>query len=321
MTKIITVVRDKDFYDRFVGTNPFNNGAEFIICDNTKNNIGIPKHYNKYLDKYNYNDEDWLVFCHEDWETKENWLNKLNKLDKNSIYGTFGTKLYKQKKSFQKRYIGNIEVSNKDGSDNGYIGYNVITGETVETFDCMAIIIHSSLIKKYNIRFDENLDFHHYAEELCIRLNEQFGIKSRILQMHCKHWSYGVPLPNKDFSKAFNYVKNKFSNTKNIYSNTTVDEVIGHVNMPIQRSLSASGIFYAISLQTFLDFPIVKFTVSPDRIIWTLNIFKIPVFKKYYKKFRLYLLFIPILKIRWNDVFGIYLFDILPIIKINRGNK
>lgn len=318
MTKIITVVRDKNFYERFVRNNPFNHGAEFVVCDNTKKNLGIPKHYNKYLDKYNYGDEDWLVFCHEDWEAKEDWLYKLDELDKNSIYGTFGTKLYTKRNFLQKRYIGRIGVSHKDGSDDGYIGYDVITGETVETFDCMVFIIHSSLIKKYNIRFDENLDFHHYTEELCIRLNEEFGIKSRILQMHCKHWSYGVPLPNKDFNNAFNYVRNKYKNTNNIYSNTTVDEVVGSVNVPIKRSLGATGIFYAMSLQTLLDFPIIKFIVTPDRKTWTLNIFKIPIFKKYYQKFRLYLLFIPLLKIRWDDVFGIYLFDILPIIKIKR---
>lgn len=322
MAKIITVVRDKDFYDNFVKKNLFNNGAEFIVCDNTKKNIGIPKHYNKFLDEYDYTDEDWLVFCHEDWEAKECWLGKLEDLDKNSIYGTLGTKLYKIKNQLEKRYIGKIEVSNKDGSGLGKIGYDVKTNEIVETFDCMVIIIHSSLIKKYNIRFDENLDFHHYSEELCIRLNEEFGIKSRILKMKCRHWSYGCPLPDRHFDKAFNYVKNKFKNTKNLYSNTTVDKVIGKNILSVYRSLEKVDTKINFSLNSLLNFPLFSFCVITNTGEVSLHIMKIPVFKKYDDKFRLYLLFIPILKIRYDDIFGIYLLDFLPIMKFKKkGNK
>ena len=319
MTKLITVVRDKNFYNTLVKNNPFNKGANFVFLDNTKINKGIPEHYNKYLDNYDFSDEDWLVFCHEDWETKEEWLSKLDNLDKNSIYGTFGTKIKKHKKFAEKIYIGNIESSHKDGRDVNIIGQKVLTGTEVETFDCMVIIIHSSLIKKYNIRFDENLKFHHYTEELNIRLNEEFGIKSRILQIHCRHWSYGCSLPDKNFDAAYSYVKNKFKDTKNIYSNTVVDTVIGPLNLPVHRKYALEDRNFSFYLTNLISFPIFRFFISGNQLAWYIYILKLPIIKKDYQKFRLFLFGIPLLKIRWDNVFGIYLFHAIPIIKFKKG--
>ncbi|MBP5534334.1 MAG: hypothetical protein J6Y03_02365 [Alphaproteobacteria bacterium] len=267
----ISVVRDEKMYRKLVKNNPFNKGATFIAYDNNKENIPIPKRYNDFLDHYDYSKPDWFVFCHEDWETKQNWFSAFARLDKKSIYGTFGTKLKINGDKAKKLYIGRIEASNKDGTGWAVIGKKVPVGTQVETFDCMCIIIHSSLIQKHHIRFDEQLDWHHYAEELNIRLKEEYNIPSRILQINCRHWSYGVSLPNAGFTKAFNYVKKKFHNTKNFYSNTTIDEAIGPKSLKIKRILCPKSCKFMKWLYTN------KITKSSSHLI---RICGIPVYHK-----------------------------------------
>ena len=270
----ISVVRNEKMYHDFVTHNPYNKGGEFIAYDNNQENIAIPLRYNHFLDTYDYSKPDWFIFCHEDWQAKQNWLPTVQTLDKKSIYGTFGTKLKIRGNKAKKFYIGQIEASHKDGSCHAVIGKNVPVGTKVETFDCMCLIIHSSLVQKHHIRFDEKLDWHHYAEELCIRLKEQYDIPSRILQMKCKHWSYGVPLPDEGFTKAFNYVKDKFLKTESFYSNTTIDEVIGPRSLKVKRVLCPKPSKFMKWLYSN------KITKSGKKVI---KICKIPVYWKYFK--------------------------------------
>ena len=72
--------------------------------------------------------------------------------------------------------------------------------------------MHSSLIKKYNLRFDENLSFHMYAEELCYRAKKDYKIKSKVVQMKCFHMGEGSL--NDEFYKAVEYLKEKFHTDK-----------------------------------------------------------------------------------------------------------
>ena len=159
----ISVVRNEKMYHDFVTHNPYNKGGEFVSYDNTMENIAIPLRYNHFLNNYDYSKPDWFVFCHEDWEAKQDWFSVFNRLDKKSIYGTFGTKLKIRGYKAQKIYQGQIEYSYKDGSCHAVIGKKVSIGTKVETFECMCLIIPSSLVQKHHIRFDEKLDWHHYA--------------------------------------------------------------------------------------------------------------------------------------------------------------
>ena len=53
------------------------------------------------------------------------------------------------------------------------LGRRVKTGIKVQTFDCQCLIIHSSLINRYKLRFDENLTFDLYVEDFCANANEK----------------------------------------------------------------------------------------------------------------------------------------------------
>ena len=93
--KIISVVRDFEMYDRLVRNNPFNKGADFSCFDNRQENLGIAARYNQFLNGYDFADEDWLIFCHEDWEVREAWQPLLERLDKNRLYGVAGIRSFR----------------------------------------------------------------------------------------------------------------------------------------------------------------------------------------------------------------------------------
>ena len=61
----------------------------------------------------------------------------------------------------------------------------------MDTFDCQCLIVHSSLVERFSLRFDENFTFDLYVEDFCISAFENHGVISRILPMDCRHWSYG----------------------------------------------------------------------------------------------------------------------------------
>jgi len=184
---VVSVVRDFEMYNRLVRSNPFNSGATFVPIDNREKNEGVPVGYNRFLDNYDYSNEDWFVFCHEDWEILEDWQRRLPELDKDSLYGPIGVAMY----GSAKVVLGQIFNSNKDGSGFRTVGVPCDMGTEVETFDCQCILVHSTLVEKCRLRFDEDLPFDLYVEDLCICAYERHRVRSRILSVKCRHWSFG----------------------------------------------------------------------------------------------------------------------------------
>lgn len=144
--KIISVVRDFEMYDRLVRNNPFNKGADFSCFDNRQENLGIPARYNQFLNGYDFADEDWLVFCHEDWEVRESWQPLLERLDKNRLYGVAGIRSFRFGRSVYEQFAGCIRESQKDGSEQIVRGEPIFSPQEVDTFDCQCLIVHSCLI-------------------------------------------------------------------------------------------------------------------------------------------------------------------------------
>ena len=222
--QIISVVRDFDMYNRLVRNNPNSKDATFVAFDNNAENLFIAARYNSFLDSYDYADEDWFVFCHEDWEVFEDLKEKLTYLDKNFLYGPIGAKkdgIYNKNK-----IIGQIYESDKDGCNRHLNGEFVKDLIDVDTFDCQCLIIHSSLVKKHGLRFDENLSFDLYVEDFCINAKEKFGISSKILQLSCQHYSCGKI--TKRFYKQLSYLKSKYCNTFHIYASTAGSSLVGN---------------------------------------------------------------------------------------------
>ena len=136
----------------------------------------------------------------------------------------------KKKKNQLYIYTRGHNIScNKDGSNKIDFGPRFcLKKELVDTVDCQCLIVHSDLIKKYHLRFDEHLQFHFYAEEFCIMASEKYNIPSYALSIDSIHYSFGTI--NEAFHDAVSYVKSKYSNCSHPYSAICDNTIIGNVN-------------------------------------------------------------------------------------------
>lgn len=217
-TKIICVYNNQEIFDKVVKNNKNLKDCEFLACDNTKENTAITKHYNNFIDENIISNEAanfWCLFIHQDFGIEEDIDLKLKKIDKNCIYGAVGAKFYRgiyfNRKGFKRFHVvnyGKILQGNNDFNFREY-GLEVKRPKTVDSVDCCCIIMHSSLIKKHNLHFDENLSFHMYAEELCYSAKKDHRIKTKVIQLDCYH--LGAGSLNEEFQKSAQYLKDKFN--------------------------------------------------------------------------------------------------------------
>ncbi len=230
-TKIVCVVNNFEIFESVVKNNGSLTHCEIISYDNSSDNVSITKRYNDFINDYVLNTEQdfWCFFVHQDFGFMESIEKFLSKLDKNAIYGTIGVKSFGNKaleklglsnkikikgKGRLKLPFGQILQGNNDFNFHKY-GFEVFTQMEVDSVDCCCIMIHSSLIRKHNLLFDENLSFHLYAEELCYRAKNELKIKTKVVQAKCFHMGRG----NIDevFCESLNYLQVKFK-TSNIPS-------------------------------------------------------------------------------------------------------
>ncbi len=229
--KVISVVRDSEMYDKCVKNNPYFHDCELVVQDNRVENKGIAERYNEFLNRYDYTQPAWFVFCHEDWQPQEAVVNKLKNLPKDSIYGVIGVKFAGIKhKGGQDVAIlhscGKIRQCDKNGQRLISIGITPPkSGVEADTTDCQCLIVHSDLIKQTGLRFDENLKFDFYVEEFCINASENFGIKLKIIPLKCCHHSYGNV--QQRFYDAVDYVRAKYPHPQHPYASTVNKTVIG----------------------------------------------------------------------------------------------
>lgn len=189
---LVSVVRDWAMYNRCIATNPCLHAVSRFPLDNTTKGKGIPACYNTFLDQFDFSQSAWLIFCHEDFEIKTPLSDIFPALDVGKLYGPIGVVTKKRFGVFHQWQLqGCITESHKDGTNARLVGHPVPLGTPVETFDCQCVIVHSSLIQRTGIRFDENLSFDLYVEDFCIQAKEHFQVESVILPLPCQHWSGG----------------------------------------------------------------------------------------------------------------------------------
>ena len=192
----VSVVRDYAFYDRFFTNNPAVNRYVLNPIDNRSENLHITTRYNRFLDSYDFGKDAWFVFCHEDLEMKEDPALILEKLDKGALYGLAGRRLEYRKGWFGRPRVKSIGVGSLIHSDkNG--DFAAVQGEPlpeplkVDTVDCACLMVHSSLIEKTGLRFDESLSFDLYTEDFCIQAVRNFNIPTYAVDIRSQHWSKG----------------------------------------------------------------------------------------------------------------------------------
>lgn len=219
--KVICTFNNQEIFENVVKNNEHLKNCEIISYNNIQQNIAITKHYNDFIKENIDNTDSWYIFMHQDFGIKEDLDLVLKKLNQNHIYGPIGVKIFKgifwgkqgqNKKTGLKNELkiafGRILQGNNDFNFTPK-GKRIFHQITVDSIDCCCIIIHSSLIKKYDLRFDENLKFHMYAEDFCYRGKKNYKIKTKVVQMKCFHMGAGNL--GEEFQESVQYLKDKFN--------------------------------------------------------------------------------------------------------------
>ena len=190
MVTNISVVRDYAMYKNCVSDNSNCAGMRLVALDNSESNLPVSVRYNQFLDKYDYSKETWFLFCHEDFELREDIFPLLKCADVCTLHGVVGaTRCGFAGFGIQVIY-GNMTEQRRDGKgDEWRVGRCVTLPTECDTFDCCCLIVHSSLIAKYNLSFDENLEFDLYVEDFCASAKINHGIKSFVHPVNCCHHS------------------------------------------------------------------------------------------------------------------------------------
>lgn len=222
MVTIITVANNLEIYSNTIRNNPFMNRHRLHIYDNSVNNIGIPRRYNDFLSNY-LPEDSWLVFCHQDFCFIENIEPLLDRLEKDCIYGPIGTGPIKQlvfimslsKYGLERFRIGFYDRWKKVGmitqitsKKRQKMGQFIRKPVVVDTLDSCCMIVHSSLIRKYDLRFDERLDWHLYVEDFSLQAKRAHGVKTKAIQIKCEHYSGGKV--DHVFHESLNYLRKKY---------------------------------------------------------------------------------------------------------------
>ena len=210
----ISVVNDFSLFNRFIAENPFiknNKSFKLVTFDNTKDNQFISVRYNSFLNNYNYATPAWFVFCHPDWELKENITTVLARLNKNTVYGPIGTSKIVLNDAATVFMVGYCVEETRDGSQKKILGRKQEQELSADSLDCQAVIVHSSLIEKFNLRFDENLAWDLYVEDFCINAQEKHNIAIKAISIECCHHSdAGFKNLPKSYIIAKKYIDKKY---------------------------------------------------------------------------------------------------------------
>lgn len=236
MEKIIfiSVVRDFEMYNRIFEKNPYVIKDEVILTliDNSVENIGISKRYNNFLEKFDYSNPSWMVFCHEDWDILESISKKIMDLDKDSLYGSFGARIVKKNDTLVREYIGDIYDCTKEGDNLRKIGKKYDNLTEVDALDCQSLIVHSSLIEKFNLRFDENLEWDLYVEDFCMNAFVKHQIRSKVLNLEVCHWSQVQDIKERPtYMEKYPYINDK-------YKKFTFAGIVNNVGNNVDKILS-----------------------------------------------------------------------------------
>jgi hypothetical protein len=231
----ITAYIDNDLYGRCVVNNPHIKDNAEIKCagfNNTKDNKHVSVRYNQFLDSWNYDDEAWFIFCHSDWELLEDMTPLLAKLNRGAIYGPIGAVVKKRFGKIINECRGYCRERSRDGSESRILSCKKQrTGTIVDTLDAQSMIIHSSLVKKYGLRFDESFAFDLYCEDFSAWAKMKYGIKTRILRIECRHNNIAKNMDGRDdYYRMLDIFNEKYPD---IILGSTVT-VLGKINKPFQ---------------------------------------------------------------------------------------
>ena len=214
-TYIVSVVNNFELYEHCIKENNFLANCRLKFYDNTKENIGIAERYNDFIETNITPDSDdcWVIFCHQDFGFEEDPDLKLATLSPDCIYGPVGINIRLcfslwPPKIFRRKVTEGRFKQGRNNTDFEVIGNYLPAPKKVLACDCCCLIVHSSLIKRCNLRFDPQCKFHLYAEDFEISARRKYGIPVKAVQFACCHQGIGN-YSDPQFFETLEYLKKK----------------------------------------------------------------------------------------------------------------
>lgn len=210
---LISACNNPAIYQRYAATSMGVEPQDFRRYDNTVENLPVPARYNQFISGLTEADEAWLAFVHNDFVFHEDPRPWLADVSRDNLYGVVGADL-------SSRADGRGGAAAVDGPGenrleckvrgqvlcspqliaSGICGTPVDGMVPVKTVDCCCVIVHSSLVRRLGLRFDESFEWHFYSEELSLRAFRQWGVKTFVLPIRSGH--YGLGAMNEAFYDA-----------------------------------------------------------------------------------------------------------------------
>ena len=233
---VVSAVRDHACHARCLRDNPHLRGARFVVFDNTRDNIPIPRRYNAFIDALPP-DAGWILFAHEDLEPLADPRPLLARRNPLFPLGLIGTRLVGGSLPLP---FGEIDDSARDGSRPHHhhppFPYTPLLGAYAENCDCCAIFIHADCLRATGLRFDPACAWDLYAEDFCFQFIRRTGHRIGILPLPAHHWSKGNP-DTAHFRAALAHLNAKYADT--LFAGGTCALLIGGLP-PLRKRLLAA---------------------------------------------------------------------------------
>lgn len=209
---LVCVSHKPDVLSQHVLENPHVRDYAITHYDNRYENAGIAERYNHFI-QYRLPEipDSWIAFIHHDFQFDEDPGPMLDRLDARHIYGPIGAFLESSPPQYHLtisrrawrlpklvRYLHySPGVAGEVGCNpmhetikgSGKCGQPISKPTPVDTLDCCCLIVHSSLIRKHSLKFDNLFGRHLYSEDFSLVAKQQAGIKTLAIDFKCSHLS------------------------------------------------------------------------------------------------------------------------------------
>lgn len=208
----------REQFELYFDCNPFlkTPGIEVSFVDSSPYQGSLSCVYNRFIDSFNLNEDAWLIFLHCDVEIIDDLAEVFKDLSTDCIYGPCGAVKVRVQGELKNVFTGFNDHQRRDrqgfmqgGANLQYAGPEL----KVDTLDCLMVAIHTSLLRRYPLRFDEHLIMDAVVEDFCMQAMESYGIESRLVKLQCCHHSNSsgdTAHQSQRFYEALRYVNHKY---------------------------------------------------------------------------------------------------------------
>lgn len=217
----------------------------------------ISAYFNQFLEQFDYTQACWFLFCSPYLEIKENLDSRLPFLNQDAIYGPRGI-ILEHKHMFSQRCYGQSWQSDTSDTIIKSLGEPNEHETIVNVLDSRCIIVHSSLIERYHLRFDEQLGSELIGEDLCIQAKERFDIPSKVFQLDCiQHTNENISL---DYNKHVQYLLKKHQSAQHSYC-------VFHSELIIGKALQLANKTILGKLKSLVKNSLLKISGSSKQLV------------------------------------------------------